>query len=370
MKEATRFPLIEMHGSHFEMGRQYGTQCQDMIRDLASKFDSIFVRDEKLYEGSHQAMEAAIPIVEASAPWLLEEVHGIADGCGLGFEETFRLSCSAEAGQWRGCMQRRSEVSIRDVKDDECTSFAANTADGTLVAWNMDWYQALLPSMVLLHGKPDDQPDFLSFALVGSVGRPGLSEHIAIGANQLPYRPTAAPPEGGPDWGGPGIPYCCISRMLLAQSSTEDAIEVLNNTRRMCCLNYTIGDEYGDICAVETTPDALSILRPDESFLTHANTFHSPDFQGMPEDERAERDPRAYTSHRLLSEHAENIDRHVIADAQTHHFPGDAGGICIHREFDEWPAITLLSFIGEVGKGRMWAAYGSPCQHEFLEYEL
>lgn len=367
MKEPTRFPVIPMQGSHFEMGRQYGSQCRQMIAQLAGRFDSIFIRNDKLYERAHQAMDDAIPIVEAAAPELIAEVAGIAEGAGLGFEETFRLSCSAEAGQWRGCMQRRSEVSIRD---DQCTSFAANTDDGTLVAWNMDWYKELLPYMVLLHGRPDDQPDFLSFALAGSVGRPGLSEHIAIGANQLPYRPTPDPPEDGPEWAGPGVPYCFISRMLLALGSTAEALEMLAKTRRMCCLNYTIGDEGGDICAVETTPDAQSVLRPQRSFLTHANTFHSPDFSGMPDHERAERDPRAYTSYQLLLQRENSIDRHLIAEAQTHHFPGQVGGICIHREFDQTPAITLLSFIGEVGKGRMWAAYGSPCKHEFILYEL
>ena len=75
-----------------------------------------------------------------------------------------------------------------------CTSFAARTSAGALVAWNMDWYRLLLPYMLLLKGRPEGEPAFLAFALAGSVGRPGLSEHIAISANQLPYRPTETPP--------------------------------------------------------------------------------------------------------------------------------------------------------------------------------
>ena len=363
MKEARRFPVIEMQGSHFEMGRQYGSQCKDMIRDLSARFDGVFVPDEARWPDARRAMAEAEPAVRVAAPELIEEVEGIAAGTGLSFDDVFRLNCSAEMGQWRGCMEKRSAVSI----SDECTSFAAHTATATLVAWNMDWHRLLQPYMVLLKGAPSGEPAFLAFALAGSVGRPGLSEHIAISANQLPYRPTeTAPGSGGPQWAGPGVPYGFLSRMLLQQESTRDALAVVERTRRMACLNYTLGDTTGDICCVETTPAAHAVLRSDEGFVAHANSYHSPTFHGMPEKERKERDPRAHTARALLLERRDRLDRDAIAAAQTYHFPGQETGICHHgRE-----TVTLLSFIAEVGKGRMWAAFGPPCEHEYVPYEL
>jgi len=366
MERAKQFPVIEMQGSHFEMGQQYGVRCRDMIQELSAKFDGIFVRDEGRWGEARRAMAEAVPAVRAAAPELLEEVEGIAAGADLSFDDAFRLNCSAEMGQWQGCIEKRSAVSI----SDECTSFAARTATGTLVAWNMDWYRLLLPYMVLLKGEPEGQPAFLAFALAGSVGRPGLSEHIAIGANQLPYRPTGTPPESSPEWAGPGVPYCFLSRMLLNRESTSDALELLARTRRMCCLNYTLGDATGDICCVETTPDEQAVLRSDEGFVVHANSYHSPKFHGLPEAERKERDPRAYTARALLFERRKQIDWHVIAAAQTHHFPGESGGICIHRQLADKEGITLLSFVAEVESGSMWAAYGPPCEHDFVPYQL
>ncbi|MCP4638917.1 MAG: hypothetical protein GY851_00715, partial [bacterium] len=200
---------------------------------------------------------------------------------------------------------------------------------------------------------------------------PGLSEHIAISANQLPYRPTETPPgTGGPEWAGPGVPYCFLSRMLLQQESTRGAVELMDRTRRMGCLNYTIGDAQGDICCVETTPAAHAELQSDEPFVAHANAYHSTTFHGMPESEREKRDPRAYTAHRMLSENADRLDRDVITTAQTHHFPGQQTGVCHHGGTPGRETITLLSFVAEVGKDRMWAAYGPPCEHEFLPYEI
>lgn len=365
MASARRFPVIEMRGSHFEMGRQYGTQCRDLIRDLAARFDQVFVPDATRHAGARQAMAEAVPLVREAAPELIEEVEGIAAGAGLSFEDAFRMNCSAEMGQWRGCQEQRSAVSISEA--DECTSFAARSASATLVAWNMDWHRLLQPCMVLLKGRPSGEPAFLAFALAGSVGRPGLSEHIAISANQLPYRPGTTPPgANGPAWAGAGVPYCFLSRMLLQQASTADALELFEKTRRMGCLNYTLGDAAGDICCVETTPMAHAVLQSDEEFVTHANSYHSPVFQGLSEAEREKRDPRAYAAHAQLYACRDRVDRHSITTAQTSHFPAQTTGVCHHAE----GTVTLLSFVAEVGAGRMWAAYGPPCEHEFLPYEL
>jgi len=363
MEKAKRFRVIEMQGSHFEMGRAYGVQCRDLIRDLAGRFDGVFVRDEARWPEARRAMAEAVSSVRAAAPELIEEVEGIAAGAELSFDDVFHLSCSAELGQWRGCMEKRSAASI----SDECTSFAARAAAGSLVAWNMDWHRVLQPYMVLLKGRPQGGPAFLAFALAGSVGRPGLSEHVAVSANQLPYRPTESPPgPDGPPWAGPGVPYCFLSRMLLAQKSTRDALAVVESTRRMACLNYTLGDATGDICCVETTPAAHAVLRSDEGFVTHANSYHTPTFHGLPEPERKERDPRAHAAHALLLERRGRLDREAIAAAQTYHFPGKHTGICHHAK----ASVTLLAFVAEVGKGRLWAAYGPPCEHEPVLYEL
>ena len=356
-----------MCGSHFEMGRQHGTQCRATIQDLAARFEGVFVRDGTRRPEARRAMAEAVPAVRAAAPELIEEVEGIAAGAGLSFDDAFRLNCFAEMGQWQGCTEKRSAVSI----PDECTSLAARTDAVTLVAWNMDWYRLLLPYMVLLRGRPNGEPAFLAFAVAGSVGRPGLSARVAIAANQLPYRPTEAPPgAGGPQWAGPGVPYCFLSRLLLRQNSTRDALALLGRTRRMACLNYTLGDTTGDICCAETTPAAHAVLRPDQHFVAHANSYHSPKFHGLPEAERKERDPRAYTARAMLHERRDRLSREVIAAVQTHHFPGQEGGICVHRDLGGLEGITLLSFVADVGQGRMWAAYGPPCEHEFVAYEL
>lgn len=369
MREATRFNVVEMSGSRFEMGRQYGKQCRALIRKLAGRFDAMLAPEEYLAEARKIALEA-LPVMKREAPHLIEEVEGIAAGAGVDFDDVFRLSCSQEMNSWQGCMRKRAENTVIDA----CSTFAVKHGDTSLVAWNMDWWIKWQPYMVLLHGQPDDGPRFLSFAMAGSVGRPGLSEGIAIGANYVPYRADADQQAGGDKWAGPGVPYSFMSRMLLEQPSAAAALKLLKRTRRMTCLNYTLGDTSGDICCVETMPDDMSALRPisGDSFLVHTNSYHARKFGGFTEAQQREKDPRSWLgreSLRLRQRQHQPLERADLYFAQRRHFRGKSTGTCVHTP-GERPSITLLSFVGDLAKREVWAAWGSPCEHQFLRYGL
>jgi len=369
MLKSVRFNVIEMSGTRHEMGVQYGSQCRDLIHDLAGNFDRMLVPEEYLEEAREVAM-GALPHVEAEAPELVEEVRGIAEGAELPFDVAFRLSCSQEMNAWQGCMKQKAvNTVVDDTTVDECTTMAAQRNGSSLVAWNMDWWIKWQPYMVLLHGKPDDGPRFLSFAMAGSVGRPGLSENISVSANYLPYRAAPEYSAGGEQWAGAGIPYSFLARILLSKKSTQDALDMLERTKRMACLNYTLGDADGDICCVEAMPEQIAVLRPEDDYITHSNSYHAPEFNGYPMEVRAEKDPRCHRAWEILSEKDRPLSREDLHEAQRAHFPEQETGTCVHRG-GEKPSITLLSFVGDVADQTMWAAMGSPCEHEFLRYDL
>jgi isopenicillin-N N-acyltransferase-like protein len=349
-----------MEGTHYEMGRQYGSQCRARIRNLVAIFDGLILKEKNIQKGKAVAKEA-VPHVRAAAPELLEEVEGIASGAGLGFDDVFRLNCSVELFSWQGCMERAEVSTVPEAS----SSFAVHAREGTLVAWNMDWWRLWLPYIVLLRGAPKEGPRFMAFAFAGCVGRPGMSERVAVSANFLPYRSRQ-----GPQWDGPGVPYNFLCRMMLKQKSTAEAVAAAVGVKRMACLNYTVGDAQGNICCVETTPRDHDMLYPQEEFIVHANSYHSPKFEGIPEKDQEQRDPRAFHARQLLRRHRDRLDRHTLASVQTAHFPGQSTGVCVHQKLQDREGITLLSFIARVGAGEMWAAHGPPCEHEFLHCRL
>jgi isopenicillin-N N-acyltransferase-like protein len=359
--------VVRVSGSHREMGRQYGRQCGSLIRGLVAEFDGVVLRPENVAAGRAVA-KAAMPCVEAVAPELVEEVIGIAEGAGVAVDDVFRLNCSSELFAWQGC---RDQEPVNTVpKSQECTSFAARGREGTLVAWNMDWWRAWQPYLLLLHGEPDDGPEFLAVAMAGSLGRPGLNPSLAVAANYLPYRQRASQPGQQPRWLGPGVPYNVMARILLQQTCVADAVAALARTRRMVGLNYTLGDRHGNLACVETTPDEHDVLLPPEDFIVHANSFHSPGFKGLTEASQERSDPRAFDARRQLRACPHPLDRGAIQAVQVSHFAGQRTGVCVHQDMGGREGITLLSFVAEVSARQLWLAWGPPCEHAFLAYGL
>jgi len=364
-KEPRRFRVVRVQGTHYEMGRQYGEQCKDLIGDLVDRFDALVMKDDS-FQAGREIARSAVPFVQDAAPELLEEVEGIAAGAGVDADAVFRLNCSVELFAWQGCVTQQSVSTVPRA----CSSFAARAAEGPLVAWNMDWWCLWQPYIVLLHGVPDSGPRFLAFAFAGCVGRPGMSEQVAVSANYLTYRGTIDPDSGQRVWAGPGVPYNFLTRIMLKQPSTEAAVAAATGVQRMASVNYTIGDRSGDICCLETTPDEHAVLRPEQDFIVHANAYHSPAFDGIPREQLLERDPRAGHGYAQLEQRGGKLSRNALTEVQTSHFDGQETGICVHRKLQDRDGISLLSFVADIRAGGMWAAYGPPCQHEYLLYEL
>lgn len=364
MLAATRFLAVEMSGTPYEMGLVHGRQCKTVIKRLVRKFDEMMLPSE-YHAASREVVRGAMPIVKAEAPDLYEEVEGIAAGAGLEVEEVFRLNCASEMHAWRGC----KDVEAVNTVSDGCTSFAVQHESSSLVAWNMDWWRIWQPFLVLLHGQPAVGPRFWAVAFTGCVGRPGLSEKIAVAANYLPYRAHAGVPSGKAEWAGPGVPYNFMTRLLLQQKSTTDALKLLERVPRMMSLNYTIGDSRGRIACVEALPREMAVLKPQEGFLVHANSYHSPQLGGLTEEQQKTSDPRAYLARQVLRRRQPPLERADIYAAQRAHFPGQDTGVCVHTGSDK-PSMTLLSFVADVALQKIWVAYGSPCEHRFLEHRL
>jgi len=136
------FPLVEVSGSSYEMGYQHGSQAAHLVRRHIQWIEKLTgVSGDVLARNS----VAFLPSIEALSSSLVQEIHGLADGAGISFEQALLCQVRAEAAH---------------VGAGGCTAFALTgsaTADRQpLAGQNLDMEPEYAGVVILLRVKPDD----------------------------------------------------------------------------------------------------------------------------------------------------------------------------------------------------------------------
>ena len=94
------FPLVEVAGSSYEMGRQHGAQAGPLIQKYILWIEKSTGKSRR--QLGRQALEFA-PFIQSLSPALLEEVEGLAAGAQISYDEA--MLC-----QSRGAAARRRTI--------------------------------------------------------------------------------------------------------------------------------------------------------------------------------------------------------------------------------------------------------------------
>ena len=90
-------PICSLKGSPREIGRQYGTSCQDKIHKNIDLYFRVFKHYANLDKS--QAIQLAklfVPVIQSFDGDLLEEMKGIAEGAKAAFEEILAINVRTE----------------------------------------------------------------------------------------------------------------------------------------------------------------------------------------------------------------------------------------------------------------------------------
>ncbi|MBI2868599.1 MAG: hypothetical protein HYX96_02090 [Chloroflexi bacterium] len=348
--------LIELRGTPREIGRQYGEACSETIKRTVDfwvkRINAANPRASRA--GIVAAAQAFLPPVRDFGPDIIEEVTGLGEGAGIGFDEAFFL-------------QTITELGLYYAKLAGCTSAAATgeaTADGeTFTAQNLDWAPGL--ELVVLRVKPLKGPEYLSLTYVGQFGLVGIN---AAGiAEQGNLITTTASRVGVPR-------FPVIMCQALRQKNLADAVGLIWNAKRASSGNYLFATADGDIIDVEATPDDIGFLYPERGILAHSNhcltdRFRSSDTMGQFAPDSF---LRAHRMTELMEKHRGKLSVDVMKKLMADHndYP-DA--ICRHADQDDPPErhmVTLAAIICQPKAGKIHAAYGNPCETEYVEYRL
>jgi isopenicillin-N N-acyltransferase-like protein len=349
-------PFVHVQGSWGEMGEQVGRMLAPAIARHAEAWlqhvteETGGTREQALAT----ARTFAAPIRE-HAPFLWEELEGMARGSGVPVERLLVLQARAEV--------MRSQQAARPAPPPlECTSFAVGgrrTAGGAvLFGQNVDLVPFLAGFGVVVRQRPKDAPATLFYTTAGLLGHNGLNEAgVGICANFI----------DDPAGWGEGLPRYLLSRLALREETAEAALRAAVSPPRAASRNLLIADTGGVFLDAEVLRREVAVLRAGDGLLVHANHLEAPEFQGYetPAENSSRRRQRLQE---LLEQAAEPLTVGHIQGFYRDHASAPHS-LCAHP-FPGRNLQTVTSMIGDLTGRRLHLTKGSPCEAAYATYTL
>jgi isopenicillin-N N-acyltransferase-like protein len=367
MTSTPPFPLVEVAGAPRERGRQYGRLAGERVHVCIANYRRIFEEKGVTWQ---QALDLAghfMPRIEAYSQALAAEIRGIAEGAQVPVEAVVAINSRTEL-----MYGRHNHRPGEDEPDDEgCTGaivLPGASADGHLIhGQNWDWRDEAANCGIVLKSQPEEGPAILCFVEAGMLARAGLnSAGVAVTGNFL---------ESSRDARREGIPLPLVRRQVLASSSLGAAIQAVYQAPRMFSNNLMISQADGEAIDLETTPDEVFWISPEDDLLVHANHFISQAARAKVVDtsirtngDSLYRDRRV---RRALMEARPEITADVLKRAFQDRY-GSPRAVC--RTPVAGPggktSATVATIIMDTTQRRMWIAPRPYGPHEFTEYRL
>jgi len=346
--KSTRLEVTEVSGNPHDRGYQYGEKFKSQIEQELDNLYTSFQRDLKwqkdklLREGRKY-----IPFIEEYIPEIADEIKGIAEGVGRGYDELVTLCAYYELGE--GTYDSTST----------CTCFGVTkgaTADGEAYV-GQNWDGSKRVPATMLYVKRNSGPNVLTYTNAGLPAGYGMnSEGIAVAWNSVHCEKSQL-----------GVPAYLIVREALHQKLLSEVIDMLIKTKRAESLNFIIADKYGEAYNFEATPYDWD-LSYCEKTIVHANHFVSNKLK-FEKDLILLWDANTVIRHnrmmKLINDKCGSIDLQAAMDFQKDHanYPKS---ICRHS-----PAgVTESASVMVPGKREMWMSFGNPCENEYYKYTL
>lgn len=351
--ESNSIPLLEITGSHREVGWQIGqqmkSQIQSMLAGLQDDLPPGVTWEDMLYQG-----ELCLAHSRAVYPQYVAELEGVAEGAETPFKEVFLLACEElwETAAWRAGVPRMAKG---------CTDFAARgkaTLDGsTLLAHTNDLSSQVEDKLVLLKVQAGDEPQFLGVSVGGIRYSAGFNAAgIGLTGNQVDSNDIR-----------PGVPRLLMVRAILAARRLGEAMNACLLPQRASNYNNVIADLHGEVYSLEGSATDCEPIYIADDILAHANHYATPVMRKFEQDRNAIADSvvRHNRAWRLLRENYGKLSPQLFQQLLGDHanFPAS---ICKH----DGEAVTVFSLILNLNQLRAWIGPGRPCQTEHREFYL
>ena len=351
-------PLVEVSGTHREMGRQIGEARREQVQhSIANAHELIKQSYSTLgltWEGAQIQARKYLPYAEEQYPQYVDEMRGMAEGATIAFDDLAVLNVM-------------EAVTMDALHLTRCTSFAVNeqlTADGhVLAAHNEDWVPEDENDVYVISAKPVEEPPYLAMTYGGLLPNVGFN---AYGVAQLIDSVY-------PNDSRNGIPRLVVARAVLASRRISGAIGRTLISRRAAGYNHLLVHESGEMYSVEVSARRFNILHGTDGYMVHTNHYLSRTMKEIEKDpeELISSRVRYFRAKRLLRENSPHTIRSLQEIQKDHvNLPNS---ICNHNITGIDPMdreSTITSLVIDLTAREMHIAWGNPCQNTYHVYHL
>jgi isopenicillin-N N-acyltransferase-like protein len=259
MAECPSYVPLCVSGSPYERGRTHGEARKGLIRSVISLWKSEL---EKEYDLPADEVIARfvkrtdfLSAIKRWTPDLLDEIHGIADGCGLDFETVFSFQCVDEI--WANSAR---------IVGEHCTTFGfrGDSTHPPLLAQTVD-VEAFRDGYQLVLEIVDESTGGKSLVTTcaGIIGFNGLNAWgVGVCCNaELQLRHAFE-----------GLPVACVMRGILQQPSVDEALAFLYQVPHATGQHYLVGNRT-QIRSIECSSSVVAEFAPTDvdNVVWHTN---------------------------------------------------------------------------------------------------
>ena len=351
-------PLIEVSGTHREMGRQIGEaarhQVQNSITNARILIDAAYSSLGLTWEGARIQARKYLPFAEERYSQYVDEMRGTAEGANVEFDDIMVLN-AMEA------------VTTDALHLTRCTSMAVNeerTSDGhVLAAHNEDWIPEDEGDVFVISAKPDKEPPFLAMTYGGLLPNVGFN---AYGIAQLIDSVYPADSRIG-------IPRLVVARAVLSSHRISGAIGRTLVQHRAAGYNHLLVHDSGEMYSIEVSARKFEILYAHDGYMVHTNHYLDPQMKLVEKDpeELLSSRVRYFRASRLLHQTEKHNIKSLQAIQKDH--VNVPNSICNHNIAGSDPLDrekTINALVIDLTSREMHIAWGNPCQNIYHTYHL
>lgn len=347
-----RFPTIYAEGTPYKLGYIHGSEAKKQILVSIATYKAMFEDYSNIaWDDAITAAKKYVAIITDYDEALLEEMHGVADGADVNFEDILALNARSEivlTGKYlEGCTSLAFKPEMTDVGD-------------TIIGQNWDWKSTQKDAFIMLKLKQKNKPNVIMLTEAGIIGKIGFnSAGLGLCINALASNKNPV-----------GLPFHLALRGILNSRTICDAIRFIGNVGVACPAHFLIGHKNGEVVTIESVPEDFDVIYGSNNYITHTNHFISSRFTTIKDTGKLifpDTFVRLGRANRLIG----NLNRRVTYDDIKTIFSDHIeypNSICRHEDENVSMGMrmsTVFSIIMNLGKMEMEFCLGQPCVNKY-----